>query len=83
MSEDAIFSGWTDGMIRCHLGEVPSELLWTIAYKGRGVSAPELSHNQRFSHWGDEGEVRIGRSGRGIGVSPERAQESREFSCLV
>lgn len=59
-TEEVIFSGWTDGKIRtfrCDNGEP----LWSIdnAHKG-GVTALELSHNQKFIvSGGAAGEVRI------------------------
>mmetsp|Transcript_19003 Transcript_19003/g.62471 ORF Transcript_19003/g.62471 Transcript_19003/m.62471 type:complete len:334 (-) Transcript_19003:1244-2245(-) len=57
---DCIISGWTDGKVRCFDGET-GEMLWDISdvHKG-GVTALQVSYNQRFMITGGEnGDIRV------------------------
>jgi len=57
---ECIISGWQDGLIRCHDCET-GEMLWQIkeAHRG-GVTALQVSHNQRFFITGGaSGDVRV------------------------
>lgn len=59
-SADILISGWDDGCIRCHVSDT-GEYLWTIdnAHTG-GVTALQLSNNQRFIlSGGKQGDVRV------------------------
>ena len=60
LSLDTIISGWSDGKVRCHSAE-NGEWLWEIpnAHAG-GVTALQMSANQRFIiSGGEQGEVRV------------------------
>ena len=61
LSLDTIISGWSDGKVRCHSAE-DGAWLWEIpnAHAG-GVTALQMSANQRFIISGGEaGEVSLG-----------------------
>ena len=59
-SPDGLYSGWSDGMIRCNSSENGKQL-WEIKDANRGgVTSMELSHNERFLlSGGSEGEIRV------------------------
>ena len=59
-SLDVLLSGWEDGGLRCHHADTGEEL-WKVADAHReGISALELSHNNRFTLTGGvNGAIRV------------------------